>query len=106
MAITQGKHIDWCQGLDAENLVKTKKVLEKELSVAETVELTGISLSSVKCYLKPQAALPPPDGLGALLSVDGAVFAAYFDQVLGPTFVPGDVVVLDNLSVHKVVGLD
>jgi len=55
-----------------------------------------------------------PDGLGALLSVDGAVngavngavFAAYLDQVLGPTLRPGDVVVLDNLSVHKVEGLD
>ena len=50
-----------------------------------------------------------PDGLGALLSVNGAVngavFAAYLDQVLGPTLVPGDVVVLDNLSVHKVEGL-
>ena len=45
-----------------------------------------------------------PDGLGALLSVNGAVngdvFAAYLDQVLGPTLRPGDVVVLDNLAVH------
>ncbi len=51
-----------------------------------------------------------PNGLGALLSVDGGVngdvFAAYLDQVLGPTLRPGDVVVLDNLSVHKVDGLD
>jgi hypothetical protein len=51
-----------------------------------------------------------PDGLGALLSVNGAVngdvFAAYLDQVLGPNLRPGDVVVLDNLSVHKVEGLD
>ncbi len=51
-----------------------------------------------------------PEGFGALLSVDGAVngqvFAAYLDQVLGPTLRPGDVVVLDNLSVHKVAGLE
>ncbi len=51
-----------------------------------------------------------PDGLGALLTVNGAVngdvFAAYLDQVLGPTLQPGDVVVLDNLTVHKVDGLD
>lgn len=51
-----------------------------------------------------------PTGLGALASVNGAVngavFAAYLDQVLGPTLQPGDVVVLDNLSVHKVAGLD
>ena len=52
----------------------------------------------------PIAALPPA-GLGALLSVDGAangaVFAAYLDQVLGPTLSAGDVVVLDNCAIHK-----
>ena len=46
-----------------------------------------------------------PAGLGALLSVDGAangaVFAAYLDQVLGPTLQAGDVVVLDNCPIHK-----
>lgn len=51
-----------------------------------------------------------PDGLGALLSVNGAVnghvFAAYLDQVLGPSLRPSDVLVLDNLAVHKVPGLD
>ncbi len=50
-----------------------------------------------------------PRGLEAVLTVDGAVngavFAAYLDQVLAPTLVPGDVVVLDNLRVHKVAGL-
>ena len=43
------------------------------------------------------------------MSVDGAVngdvFATYLDQVLGPTLVPGDVVVRDNLPAHKVAGL-
>lgn len=51
-----------------------------------------------------------PSGLGALRSVNGAVngevFATYLDQVLGPTLRPGDVVVFDNLSVHKMAGLD
>ena len=49
------------------------------------------------------------DGLQAAMTVSGAingqVFAAYLDQVLGPTLVPGDVVVLDNLAAHKVAGL-
>ncbi|WP_239691460.1 IS630 family transposase [Hymenobacter lapidarius] len=48
-------------------------------------------------------------GLQAAMTVSGAVngdvFAAYLDQVLGPTLVPGDVVVLDNLPAHKVAGL-
>lgn len=51
-----------------------------------------------------------PAGLGALFSVNGAVtgevFAVYLDRVLGPTLRPGDVVVLDNLPVHKVAGLE
>ena len=38
-------------------------------------------------------------------AVNGDVFAAYLDQVLGSTLVPDDVVVLDNLPAHKVVGL-
>lgn len=50
-----------------------------------------------------------PHGLQAAMTVDGAlnaaVFAAYLDQVLGPTLRPGDVVVLDNLPVHKAAGL-
>ena len=50
-----------------------------------------------------------PTGLQAALTVSGAVkgdvFAAYLAQVLGPTLVPGDVVVLDNLPAHKVAGL-
>ena len=50
-----------------------------------------------------------PDGLGALLSVNGAVngavFATSLDHVPGPILVPGDVVIRDNLPVHKVEGL-
>lgn len=49
------------------------------------------------------------DGLEAVMSLDGALnrysFAAYLEQVLGPTLVPGDVVVLDNLRVHHVAGM-
>ena len=33
--------------------------------------------------------------------IDTASFRAYVDQVLVPTLRPGDVVVLDNLAVHK-----
>jgi hypothetical protein len=32
-------------------------------------------------------------------------FLAYVEQVLAPTLKPGDVIVLDNLSVHKVPGI-
>jgi len=50
-----------------------------------------------------------PQGVTAAMTGDGAVnaavFAAYLDLVLGPTLVPGDVVVLDNLPVHKAAGL-
>jgi transposase len=49
------------------------------------------------------------DGLTAPAVIDGAVngesFLAYVEQVLVPTLRPGDIVVLDNLSSHKVGGV-
>lgn len=45
------------------------------------------------------------DGLTAPAVFDGPIdnptFLAYVEQVLAPTLRPGDVVVLDNLAVHK-----
>ena len=35
----------------------------------------------------------------------GDVFRAYVEQMLAPSLEPGDVVVLDNLAAHKVVGV-
>lgn len=50
LAAAQGKHIGRPKGLGAENLAKVRKALKKGLSVAQTVELTSTSLSSVKRY--------------------------------------------------------
>ena len=48
-------------------------------------------------------------GLQAVMTVEGAadteVFRAYVKHVLGPTLTPGDIVVLDNLGVHKARGI-
>jgi transposase len=45
-------------------------------------------------------------GIEAVMTIEGAtdaeVFHAYAEQVLGPTLRPGDIVVLDNLSAHKI----
>jgi transposase len=44
-------------------------------------------------------------GIGACMLIEGAVnaraFEAYVEQVLAPNLVAGQIVVLDNLSVHK-----
>ena len=49
-------------------------------------------------------------GLVAPLVLDGpmngSAFLAYVEQFLAPTLQPGDVVVMDNLSAHKVVGVE
>jgi transposase len=49
------------------------------------------------------------DGLTAPCVIDGAIngatFRAYIEQFLAPTLKPGDLVVLDNLSSHKVAGV-
>jgi transposase len=46
-----------------------------------------------------------PAGLQAHWTLEGAMetaaFARYVTEVLGPTLRPGQIVVLDNLSVHK-----
>jgi transposase len=56
-------------------------------------------LGALSCY-----------GLDAVMTVEGAadaaVFHAYVEQVLVPTLKPGDIVVMDNLSVHKVAGIE
>jgi len=48
-------------------------------------------------------------GLGAVQLLDGALnyrsFAYYITQCLGPTLSRGDVLVMDNLSVHKLDGV-
>ena len=48
-------------------------------------------------------------GVGAVMTVDGAtdaaVFHAYVEHVLCPTLGPGDVVIMDNLRAHKVAGI-
>lgn len=45
------------------------------------------------------------EGLGAPAVFDGPLdnptFLAYVEQVLAPTLRPGDVVILDNLAIHK-----
>lgn len=38
-------------------------------------------------------------------AINGASFLAYVQQVLVPTLLPGDIVILDNLSSHKVEGV-
>ena len=49
------------------------------------------------------------NGLTAPMVIDGAIngdlFLAYVDQVLAPTLKPGDVVIMDNLRVHKMAGV-
>lgn len=49
-------------------------------------------------------------GIGATMTIesatDGDVFSDYIEQVLAPTLNAGDVVVMDNLSAHKVKGIE
>ena len=37
--------------------------------------------------------------------MNGTTFRAYLEQILAPTLAPGDIVVMDNLSAHKGVGV-
>ena len=48
-------------------------------------------------------------GMEAVMTVESAtdseIFLTYVEQVLCPKLTPGDVVIMDNLSVHKVAGI-
>ena len=48
-------------------------------------------------------------GITAPYVLDGAltgdIFRAYVEQILAPTLSPGDIVIMDNLPCHKVVGI-
>ena len=50
------------------------------------------------------------DGITAPFVLDGpmnrAAFLVYIDKILGPTLKPGDIVIMDNLSAHKVAGVE
>jgi transposase len=50
-----------------------------------------------------------PDGLQAPWTIEGAIdaeaFERYITEVLGPTLRPGQLVILDNLSVHKAASI-
>ena len=37
--------------------------------------------------------------------MNGVAFLAYVEQVLVPTLIPGDLVIMDNLPAHKVSGI-
>nr|MBA3716388.1 transposase [Pyrinomonadaceae bacterium] len=39
-------------------------------------------------------------------AINGAILKLYLDQMLGPTLRPGDILLMDNLSSHKVEGVD
>jgi len=58
LAAANGKHIGRPSGVNAEQLAKVRTAVERGLSVAETVSLTGISLSTVKRYRKQLERLP------------------------------------------------
>jgi transposase len=48
---------------------------------------------------------PPERNSSSAGVVDAEIFRSYVAQVLGPTLEPGDIVVMDNLAVHKVAGI-
>jgi DNA invertase Pin-like site-specific DNA recombinase len=50
LAKSKGKHVGRPSGVNEDNFLKVKKGFEKGLSVSEIVNLTGISISSVKRY--------------------------------------------------------
>jgi len=58
--------------------------------------------STVAAALRHGGLTAPPVVDGAM---NGEVFRACVEQILGPTLGPGDIVIMDNLGSHKVAGV-
>lgn len=60
LARAKGKHVGRSKGANPEMFAKVKTALAKGLSISEIVNLTGISISSVKRYRKQIEAMTGP----------------------------------------------
>jgi transposase len=105
-----------------------QRIAALDLRRLKFVDESGVNLAMTRLYGRASTgervigAVPQNDGqnvtiLGAVgmqgvqavMTVDGAtdaeVFRTYVQRVLGPTLAPGDIIVLDNLSAHKAIGV-
>jgi hypothetical protein len=106
----------------------TRAVFQVEITTVAAEDLVVVAESSTTLHLTPRMARAPrgqraygsvprnppnttliaaltPEGIGPALVLEGGVDTSAFlvdvEQILAPTLRPGQIVVLDNLSVHK-----
>ena len=70
--------------------------------VVDSVPAGHWKITTFVCGLRHDGVVAPMTLDGAM---NGAAFLAYIEQMLAPTLLPGDLVVLDNLPAHKVAGV-
>ncbi len=89
------QHLDKAHGFDGST------------AVIDSASVRAVKGGATPAPTRPIAALAH-DGMRCSTTVDGAIdgdmFVAFCEQVLTPTLREGDVVVMDNLSSHKVAG--
>ena len=81
------------------------KIITSRMLILQSKRLLLVSLRRRLAATGVGALKKRVDGLQAPAVFDGPIdnpaFLAYVEQVLVPTLQPGDVVVLDNLAIHK-----
>ncbi len=70
--------------------------------VKEAVPDTRFHRTTILSSMRLDGTIVPVVFSGAL---DGKMFKEYIEQMLVPTLSPGDIVIMDNLSSHKVQGI-
>ena len=70
--------------------------------VMDSVPAGHWKITTFVCGLRHDGVVAPMTLDGAM---NGAAFLAYIEQMLAPTLLPGDLVVLDNLPAHNVAGV-
>jgi len=84
------------------NLARLKGRAPKGVRVIGTVPLGSWQTITFVAALRHNKMTAPMVFEGAMT---GEMFLAYVEQVLVPSLAPGDTVVMDNLSAHKVPGI-
>jgi transposase len=98
------KHVFQLHGVNAAEVPVLRKKLRRKEMVTFFQKLAPTVIAIEACGARRVAL-----HLTAPLIIDGAIngelFLAYVEQVLVPTLKPGDVVIMDNLRVHKIAGV-
>jgi len=133
LQLTRKKKTRYATERTTEDVQEQRRLYQAKVSALDVHDLifvdeTGVNIAMVRPYARSpkgeRAYAPAPVNTGKNITVlgalsleglveamtiegssDGQVFATFIQQICGPTLQPGKTVIMDNLSSHKVDGI-